>query len=929
MKKLNKLLLAAMIFLCTLPTLHAQNAGPLTKRWGQYYPGIDTASVSAISIDAQRCVVVVGAKDNGIGFNIDVEVFKYNPQGVLMWSRTLDFFGKGDGAADVVVDADRNIYVVGGAVETPGSRRMFITKLTGQGDTLWTDFWETAPSPGGWTNTVANKVVVDTDGNVYVAGTRSRFSPSYTSQGFLLKYDSSGAVVWQDSLSLAGNGEEVSVVAMKLNSQEQPLVGYSVEGSNSDILLVQYEANGDSSWQARYARTGSTNDRMTEMAFDNEDNLYVAGISYVSFTGDMLLLKFNNAGSLQWQQFYSPAGSTLNTAWSLVVNTAANRVYTTGGGEGVAPTLAYDLSGNLQWADDSSYTEGFYEGRFVRLLPDGRVVVLQNAGDDSGNSLTLLRVLNPDGSLGQRISESTPGKSYLAAELEVSADSAAYALWYSQNADTGQEIAAFIAKYKAALPDSGAYTPVTWPNGGTASLPNIPNPTRLIGSNEQGTIGSVVGENNGDILVWEDGVWKTQPALTGNDSIWTASGDTVVHLLANRRVGIGIAQPQATLHTVGRTILGAGESADTTARVQLFSGLADKAALEVLRAPSKPTAMYGFTSEELTLLDSLKLTPQDAAYQGIAGTVLDNGGAFTPASTQATLEESPVFLAEYPLVIRIIIPGQPECIAPVTNQIGDVRIQTYTVTDYGGWSPHQSPDPRSATCGGNLRVDRSIYGQNIYASQHLGVGASMHIGSVNSPGGYYHLRTTTLYGNAGLHLFSMDGVYNQNRPLQGIFLPKTGGVRLENTGLVVTPQGNVGIGTASPQKKFVVGDSTLVVTSQGNVGIGVANPGSKLAVDGLVCAREVRVSKVGGQNSGICQWPDYVFEPGYSLMPLDKLEDYLKTHKHLPEVPAAKTVEQDGLYVGEMQYIQMKKIEELTLYIIQLEKRIKELENSR
>jgi len=105
----------------------------------------------------------------------------------------------------------------------------------------------------------------------------------------------------------------------------------------------------------------------------------------------------------------------------------------------------------------------------------------------------------------------------------------------------------------------------------------------------------------------------------------------------------------------------------------------------------------------------------------------------------------------------------------------------------------------------------------------------------------------------------------------------------------------------------------------GYVGIGTTNPDHKLTVKGTIHAEEVLVDlNVPG--------PDYVFEEDYSLQDLSSLEEYLKANKHLPEVPSASEMKEEGIKVGEMEMLLLKKVEELTLHIIKLEKRIKELE---
>ncbi|WP_316800449.1 hypothetical protein [Pedobacter frigidisoli] len=100
----------------------------------------------------------------------------------------------------------------------------------------------------------------------------------------------------------------------------------------------------------------------------------------------------------------------------------------------------------------------------------------------------------------------------------------------------------------------------------------------------------------------------------------------------------------------------------------------------------------------------------------------------------------------------------------------------------------------------------------------------------------------------------------------------------------------------------------------GNVGIALTNPSERLTVNGKVKAREIRVDVQG--------MPDYVFKAGYQNMSLSETEAYIKKHQHLPEVPSAKDAEQNGLELGEMNKLLLKKIEELTLHLIQQSKKL-------
>ncbi|RAW00666.1 hypothetical protein [Pseudochryseolinea flava] len=92
----------------------------------------------------------------------------------------------------------------------------------------------------------------------------------------------------------------------------------------------------------------------------------------------------------------------------------------------------------------------------------------------------------------------------------------------------------------------------------------------------------------------------------------------------------------------------------------------------------------------------------------------------------------------------------------------------------------------------------------------------------------------------------------------------------------------------------------------------------KLAVGGGIIAEEVVIKLQAA-------WPDYVFDGGYPLMDLKALDAYISEHKHLPDVPSALEVEREGVKIGEMNTVLLKKIEELTRYVIVLQKQIDEM----
>ncbi|NDV69241.1 hypothetical protein [Dysgonomonas sp. 25] len=104
------------------------------------------------------------------------------------------------------------------------------------------------------------------------------------------------------------------------------------------------------------------------------------------------------------------------------------------------------------------------------------------------------------------------------------------------------------------------------------------------------------------------------------------------------------------------------------------------------------------------------------------------------------------------------------------------------------------------------------------------------------------------------------------------------------------------------------------IAPNGNVGIGMTNPTHKLDVNGTIHAKEVKID-----NNG---WADFVFETGYKLPTLSEVEAHIQEHKRLPEIPSEAEVKEKGVDVGEMQVKLLQKVEELTLYVIELEKKL-------
>lgn len=111
------------------------------------------------------------------------------------------------------------------------------------------------------------------------------------------------------------------------------------------------------------------------------------------------------------------------------------------------------------------------------------------------------------------------------------------------------------------------------------------------------------------------------------------------------------------------------------------------------------------------------------------------------------------------------------------------------------------------------------------------------------------------------------------------------------------------------------GDNYMIIKDGGNIGMGTDNPGDyRLAVNGNVKARKIVISVSG--------WSDYVFNADYQLRSIPALTSFIRKNKHLPDIPSARDVQEKGIDLGDTQALLLKKIEELTLYLIKQDEKI-------
>ncbi|WP_143307492.1 hypothetical protein [Chitinophaga vietnamensis] len=280
---------------------------------------------------------------------------------------------------------------------------------------------------------------------------------------------------------------------------------------------------------------------------------------------------------------------------------------------------------------------------------------------------------------------------------------------------------------------------------------------------------------------------------------------------------------------------------------------------------------------------SIGFTRSGAQLYGTAGTGLQMGGSISNADL--------TILPNGNIGVGITSPGAR---LHIVNNVQQIQLGTGTCTS-----------------GYSLMVGANDDGVNFSNNSNA---RGFNFSNING-----NLFNVSAAGNMGLGKTASDlkldvnGVFRSNG-MVGLFGPGTAAELSTTTkrGLYV----DNGTNTAWDLLTLQNGSGTLMkINGAGNVSIGTNNSrGYKLAVEGTVGARRVKVSQ---EN-----WADYVFHPDYKFPTIEEMEQYVVKEHHLPGVPSAEEVKNNGIDLGDMNKVLLQKIEELSLYIILLKKQL-------
>jgi hypothetical protein len=263
-----------------------------------------------------------------------------------------------------------------------------------------------------------------------------------------------------------------------------------------------------------------------------------------------------------------------------------------------------------------------------------------------------------------------------------------------------------------------------------------------------------------------------------------------------------------------------------------------------------------------------------------------------------------------------------------------------------------TPNQRLSIQGDNTSVSVSQgtynYSTNIPIGAQLGVWDGSY---TNAAGIKFHRwrGATNAFANAYIGQANFSGEWGLDFRVEN----QTSASNPTKSRMYIKPNGNVGIGTTNPQQKLQIGNNGFTfhdgghkvltfnpnTTNSGSIRYDLQNKrftietvidgnyrphmiiasNGNTAIYGKLEAKEVKVT--------LTPTADFVFEENYNLPTLDFIEKHIKERKHLPEIASAKEMKEKGVNIGDFQIQLLQKIEELTLYTIEQEKRLNSIES--
>lgn len=373
-----------------------------TPQWAKVFDNVDDDEATAIFVDADESVYITGKSDgDATAFvNYNYRTVKYNSGGIQQWTAAYDATAGND-------DIPTAITVSGGSVIVTGNSDVDITPVISYDITTieyspaGSQTWVTIYSGSGAQDDVANAMLSDAGGNIFIAGYTE--DDKAQADALVIKYGNSGSQTFANAFDGIGDNSD-NVRDLKMDTQGNLfLAGYTVHRQkNRDFLTIKLNAQGDTAWTKFInGTTPGSEDEADACAIDNNGNLIISGFTKNSGTsGDYTTVKLDAAtGDSLWLRFYDSPTHEYDKAYDMQTDAGGN-IYLTGrtdsdpsiNSNDEATTIKYNSIGELLW--ETTYTGvgiGADRGSFLRVAPSGNVYVSGRTFNGTDDDILLIK----------------------------------------------------------------------------------------------------------------------------------------------------------------------------------------------------------------------------------------------------------------------------------------------------------------------------------------------------------------------------------------------------------------------------------------------------------------------------------------------------------------------------------------------------------
>jgi Secretion system C-terminal sorting domain/Beta-propeller repeat len=442
MKNMKRLIYSILALLFTMESFSQTP----NWNWSKNIGGFNKDEVNAVTTDNSGNIYMTGkfVQDTLIfgndtliskGYD-DFFISKFDAAGNSLWAKSAGGHNI-DGGVSVATDVNGNVYatgtfyndsiVFGNDTLISSTPNFFVVKYDSLGNLLWVR----SPRLINNANATICKIKTDNNSNVYITGGcwgafvlgNDTINLSMPRAVFVIKYDSSGNLIWSESAGITfgdvkGKGVDIdgnyNVYVCGYFSGNSLLFPNDTltQSGNTDMFLVKYDSSGNELWARKQDNGGVNIDQANTVAVDNYNNVYIAGYFYspsLQFstytllnTGiyDIFIVKYDSIGNVIWAKSAGSANQT-NTgdmATSIVMDKNNNKFYMTGffGGPNITfgndnllgngfYIVKYDTAGVALWAKAADYYDGFSNGMSIAIDLTENVYV---AGNYDGTFIT-------------------------------------------------------------------------------------------------------------------------------------------------------------------------------------------------------------------------------------------------------------------------------------------------------------------------------------------------------------------------------------------------------------------------------------------------------------------------------------------------------------------------------------------------------------